>query len=299
MAIAVNPQIFREYDVRGLVGQDLTDAAVEELGKGYGTYMLSLGRKRAALGYDMRPSSEPFSQAISRGMLSTGLDVVDVGCVPTPLLYYSLFHLEVDGGIMITGSHNPPEFNGFKIAVGHATIYGEEIQKLRRIVAGGRYAQGRGTLTTTDVVPDYAADVRRRIGPFARRLKVVVDAGNGMGGPFAPAILRDLGADVIELFTDLDGTFPNHHADPTVPKNMESLVDRVLREGADLGVAYDGDADRLGVVSDQWQNPVGRPAAHPVLARGARASIRGPASSSRSNARRRWSTTSPNTAVAR
>ena len=251
MAVTVNPQIFREYDVRGLVGQDLTDAAVEELGKGYGTYMRSLGHRRAALGYDMRPSSEPFAQAIGRGMLSTGLDVVKVGCVPTPLLYYSLFHLNVNGGVMITGSHNPPEFNGFKLAVGQATIYGEDIQKIRRIIDQGQYASGHGTLTETNVVPDYTADVEKRIGPFARRLKVVVDAGNGMGGPFGPGILRDLGAEVIELFTDLDGTFPNHHPDPTVPKNMEALVAQVLKEGADLGVAYDGDADRLGVVSDQ------------------------------------------------
>lgn len=152
---------------------------------------------------------------------------------------------------MITGSHNPPEFNGFKLAVNHATIYGEEIQKVRRIIQGGRYASGTGVLSTTDLVPDYIKDVEARIGPFSRKLKVVVDAGNGMGGPFGPRILRDLGAEVIELFTRPDGTFPNHHPDPTVPKNMESLIAKVLQEDADMGIGYDGDADRLGVVDDQ------------------------------------------------
>ena len=251
MAVVVNPRIFREYDVRGVVGEDLTEVVVEELGKGFGTYVASLGYERVSLGYDMRISSVPFSEAISRGVLSTGIDVIDIGEVPTPLVYYSLFNLNVDGGIMITGSHNPSEFNGFKLAVGHATIYGEEIQKVRRIVESGQYATGQGTLSEVDVFPAYAKDVIERVRPFSRKLKVVVDAGNGMGGPFAPGILRDLGAEVIELFTELDGTFPNHHPDPTVPKNMESLIARVLQEEADLGVGYDGDADRLGVVDDK------------------------------------------------
>lgn len=253
MTVTVNPQIFREYDIRGLVGTDLSEAVVEELGRGYGTYMTAFGYKRVALGYDMRPSSEPFAEAIARGVNSTGLDVIDIGKVPTPLLYFALFHLDVDGGIMITGSHNPPEFNGFKLAVGRATIYGEEIQKLRRLIEKGEFASGRGSMTRMDLSVRYAQDIRDRIGPFPRRLKVVVDAGNGMGGPFAPDILRDLGADVIEQFTELDGTFPHHHPDPTVPENMAALISRVREEGADLGVAYDGDADRLGVVDDTGQ----------------------------------------------
>jgi phosphomannomutase/phosphoglucomutase len=250
MSVAVSPRIFREYDVRGVVGEDLTEVVVEELGKSFGTYAASLGHQRISLGYDMRLSSVPFAEAISRGVLSTGIDVVEIGEVPTPLLYYSLFNLDVDGGIMITGSHNPSEFNGFKLALGHATIYGEEIQKVRRILESGQYATGRGVLSKADVFPHYAKEIKERIGPFSRRLKVVVDAGNGMGGAFGPAILRDLGAEVIELFTEPDGTFPNHHPDPTVPENMESLRDTVLSERADLGVGYDGDADRLGVIDD-------------------------------------------------
>ena len=253
MTVTVNPQIFREYDIRGLVGTDLSEAVVEELGRGYGTYMAGLGYRRVALGYDMRPSSESFAEAIARGVNSTGLDVIDIGEVPTPLLYFALFHLDVGGGIMITGSHNPPEFNGFKLAVGRATIYGEQIQKVRRLIEKGEFASGQGSVTRTDLAARYAQDVRGRIGPFPRRLKVVVDAGNGMGGPFAPDILRDLGADVIEQFTELDGTFPHHHPDPTVPENMAALIARVREEGADLGVAYDGDADRLGVVDDTGQ----------------------------------------------
>lgn len=253
MEAIVNPRIFREYDIRGLVGEDLTDAVVEQLGQGFGSYVASMGINKIVLGYDMRPSSAPFSEAISRGVLSTGVDVITIGCVPTPLVYFALFNLDVGGGIMITGSHNPPEFNGFKLAVGHATIYGEEIQRIRQIIETGNYATGRGTLSQMDIGAAYTRDVEQRIGPFSRKLKIVVDAGNGMGGPFAPPVLRSLGAEVIELFTELDGTFPNHHPDPTLPKNMEALSARVLQENADLGVAYDGDADRLGVVDDQGQ----------------------------------------------
>lgn len=251
MTAQVNPRIFREYDVRGLVGEDLTETVVEELGRGFGTYLASLGCRAIALGHDMRLSSEPFAEAMSRGLLSTGMNVIHIGQVPTPLLYFGLFRLDVDGGVMITGSHNPPEFNGFKLAVGHATIYGEEIQKVRRIIEAGKYVSGQGIFSKLDLAADYIRDVEERIGPFARKLKVVVDAGNGMGGPFGPRILRDLGAEVVELFTRPDGTFPNHHPDPTIPKNMESLIAKVLQEDADLGIGYDGDADRLGVVDDR------------------------------------------------
>ncbi len=250
MSAAVNPDIFREYDIRGLVDKDLTPAVVEELGKGYGTYVASLGHSRVALGYDMRPSSKPFAEAISQGILSTGLDVIDIGEVPTPMLYWALFHLDVQGGVMITGSHNPPEFNGFKLGVGRSTIYGEDIQRVRRIIEAGQYTTGKGQLREKDVLEAYIKDLEERVGQFSRPLKVVVDAGNGMGGPIGPGILRALGAEVVEQFTDLDGTFPNHHPDPTLPEAMQQLVDRVAQEHADLGVAYDGDADRLGVVDE-------------------------------------------------
>jgi phosphomannomutase/phosphoglucomutase len=249
----VNPQIFREYDIRGIVGQDLTEPVAEELGKAYGTMVVrELGEgKKVSVGYDVRSSSPKLAAALSRGVISTGVDVIDIGLVPTPLLYFSLFHLDVAGGIAVTGSHNPPQFNGFKVAVGQATIYGEQIQELRRIIEKGDYAQGRGNLTSQDVTQPYLAEVKKRLGRFSRPVKVVVDAGNGCGGLTAPGLLRDLGAEVVELYTEPDGTFPNHHPDPTVVEYLQDLIATVEAEKAELGVAYDGDADRIGVVDEK------------------------------------------------
>ncbi len=250
MTEIINPHIFRQYDVRGIVGRDLTTGVVEQLGKGYGTYVLRHGGSKVSVGYDARLSSPGFCDTLTEGMLSTGLDVVRVGLVPTPVLYYSLFHLDVGGGVVITGSHNPPEYNGFKLAVGRATIYGEEIQAVRRIIESGDFATGRGRLTEQDVIPGYLQTVKEHIGPFERRLKVVVDAGNGTGGMFGPELIRDLGAEVVELYCEVDGRFPNHHPDPTVPKYLTDLIAKVREEEADLGIAWDGDADRIGVIDD-------------------------------------------------
>jgi phosphomannomutase/phosphoglucomutase len=246
----VNPRIFRQYDVRGVVDEDLTDAVVEKLGKGYGARMVNLGHTKVSVGYDARTSSPRFRDSLIRGILSTGLDVVDIGMVPTPTLYFSLFHLDVQGGVMITGSHNPPEFNGFKLAVGHATLYGPEIQRIRRIIETGDYPRGAGQLTQLDVRPAYLTTLKERIGRFDRALKVVVDAGNGLGGMFCPQLLRDLGADASGLYCEVDGTFPHHHPDPTVPAFLADLIAQVSRQAAELGMAYDGDADRLGVVDE-------------------------------------------------
>jgi len=251
MSPKINPQIFREYDIRGIVGRDLTDEVARELGRGFGTYLKQHGGKRASIGYDARHSSPGFCQAMTEGMLSTGVDVVQIGLVPTPLLYFSLFELNVDGGVMITGSHNPPEFNGFKVALGHSTIYGDEIRTLRQIIESGSYESGTGRLTTRELIPTYIEMVRQRVGKFDRRLKVVVDAGNGTGGLTAPRLLRDLGAEVVELYCEVDGSFPNHHPDPTVPANLTDLIAKVAEEGADLGIAFDGDADRIGVIDEQ------------------------------------------------
>jgi len=247
----VNPEIFREYDVRGIVGRDLTPEVVRALGRGYAAYLKQRGGRRVSLGYDARPSSPDFREAIAQGMLESGLDVVDVGLAPTPVLYFSLFHLDVDGGVMITGSHNPPEFNGFKLAAGKTTIYGEEIQEVREIIEQQAFVGGKGSLTSQDVLPAYMEAVRERVGPFARPLKVVVDAGNGTGAITGPRLLRELGAEVVELYCEVDGTFPNHHPDPTVPAFLEDLIETVRREKADGGIAYDGDADRLGVVDEE------------------------------------------------
>jgi phosphomannomutase/phosphoglucomutase len=247
----VNPRIFRQYDVRGIVGEDLTDDVAEKLGQGYGAYMVNLGHRKVSVGHDARISSSPFRDALIKGILSTGVDVVDLGMVPTPTLYFSLFHLDVQGGVMITGSHNPPEFNGFKLAVGHTTLYGPEIQDIRQIIETGDYPSGTGQLTQLDIKPAYLATLKERIGHFARELKVVVDAGNGLGGIFCPGLLRDLGADASGLYCEVDGTFPNHHPDPTLPASLSDLIAEVSRQGADLGLAYDGDADRLGVIDEK------------------------------------------------
>ena len=251
MTTMINPQIFRQYDVRGIVGQDLTPEVVEQLGRGYGTYVVRHRGSKVSVGYDVRLSSPGFCDALTEGILSTGLDVVHIGLVSTPVLYYSFFHLDVDGGVMITGSHNPAEYNGFKLGVGRATIYGEEIQAVRRIIESGDFVTGRGNTTEQDIIPSYIETVKERVGPFQRRLKVVVDAGNGTGGMVGPRLLRDLGAEVVELYCEPDGRFPNHHPDPTVPKYLTDLIAKVEEEEADLGIAWDGDADRIGVIDDE------------------------------------------------
>ena len=251
MTKKVNPRIFRQYDIRGIVDEDLTEEVVEQLGQGYGAYMVNLGAGRVSVSHDARLSSPRFRDALVEGIRSTGLDVVDIGMVPTPTLYFSLFDLEIQGGVMITGSHNPPEFNGFKLAVGHTTLYGPEIQRIREIIEVGEYPEGKGTLTRQDIKPKYLATLKERIGRFDRELKVVVDAGNGLGGMFCPALLRDLGADASGLYCEIDGTFPNHHPDPTVPAYLTDLIAEVSKRTADLGMAYDGDCDRLGVIDER------------------------------------------------
>jgi len=247
----INPRIFREYDVRGIVGRDLTPDVVEVLGRGYGTYLARQGGRRVSLGYDARLSSPTFCTALSRGIASTGIDVIQIGLVATPMLYFSLFHLDVDGGVMITGSHNPPEFNGFKLGVGKTTIYGEQIQEVLRIIQTGDFVCGKGQVTQQEINEAYKTEIVRRIGRLARPLKIVVDAGNGAGGPYGPDMLRRIGAEVIELYCEVDGRFPNHHPDPTLPEALEALIQAVRAGGADLGIGWDGDADRIGVVDAQ------------------------------------------------
>jgi phosphomannomutase/phosphoglucomutase len=249
--VDINPQIFRSYDVRGVVGRDLTPEVVELLGRGYGTYAARQGVKKISLGYDARLSSPAFSEAIAKGIISTGVDVVQIGLVATPTLYFSLFYLDVDGGVMITGSHNPPEFNGFKLGLGRTTIYGEEIQKVLQIIQGGEFELGQGTVTQVDIGAAYMDAVVDRVGRIARPLHAVVDAGNGTGGLYGPRMLRRIGAKVTELYCEVDGHFPNHHPDPTVPEDLAHLIARVQETGADLGIGWDGDSDRIGVVDPQ------------------------------------------------
>jgi phosphomannomutase/phosphoglucomutase len=245
--VDINPKIFREYDIRGIVGQDLDETVVETLGRAMGTFFLGRGQKDVAVGRDCRLSSPGFAAALIRGLLSTGCDVADLGVVPTPLLYFSVFFKKKEAGVMITGSHNPPEHNGFKMMSGEDTLYGKTIQALYEIVRKGVFPRGEGRVAALDVVPEYQDYVARNVR-FARAVKVVIDAGNGTGGVVAVPLLRKMGAEVVDIFCEPDGRFPNHHPDPTLPEAMAKLVDKVRETGAELGVAYDGDADRIGVV---------------------------------------------------
>jgi len=250
---SLSPTIFREYDIRGTVDRDLTEEAVERVGLALGTRIRRAGGKSAALGRDCRLSGERFARAMRAGLTASGCDVVDIGVVPTPLSYFATWTLPVDGLCMITGSHNPPEYNGLKVGVGKTTLYGKEIQELRALAESGDFTTGRGTVTSVDVVGPYRDQVARNVSLGARRLKVVVDAGNGTGGEVAVPLLRRLGVEVIPLFCEMDGRFPNHHPDPTVEANLEDLKAAVLESRADLGIAYDGDADRVGAVDERGQ----------------------------------------------
>jgi phosphomannomutase/phosphoglucomutase len=247
----VSPTIFREYDIRGVVDQDLTDDVVNLVGKALGTRIREAGGRRAAVGRDARLSGPRFARAMIDGLTATGVDVLDLGIVPTPLTYFAAHTAGVDGICMITGSHNPPEYNGLKVGLGAATFHGEEIQALRRLAESGRFAAGAGTVSAYDVVTPYRAHVKQnlRLGP--RRLKVVVDAGNGTGGVIAVPLFESLGIEVVPLFIEMDGRFPNHHPDPTVEKNLAHLQAKVKETGADVGIAYDGDADRVGAVDEK------------------------------------------------
>jgi phosphomannomutase/phosphoglucomutase len=249
--VDINPKIFREYDIRGIVGQDLTDDFVELLGQGIGTYFRQRGKREVALGRDARLSSPAYAEAISRGLLSTGCRVVDYGMVPTPLIYFAVYHKKREASVMITGSHNPPEYNGFKMMAGEETLFGPTIQEIYRLLKDNALIRDRGGVRSGDVIiPEYEDFVTRNIR-LQKKLKVVLDAGNGTGGFVAVPIFRKLGAEVVELFCEPDGRFPNHHPDPTLPEAMERLVETVRSTGADFGVGYDGDADRIGVVDDR------------------------------------------------
>ncbi len=246
----MNPQVFREYDVRGLVGKDLDQDFVYNLGRAIGTYGKERGVKIMTAGRDCRLSSEEYHRAVIRGIMATGIDIIDIGLCATPILYYSIRHLKTDGGIMVTGSHNPPEFNGFKICIGPDTIYGEEIQKLRGIMESGRYASGTGTVKKTDVAQEYQEYLFNNV-KIKSGLNVVVDGGNGVGGFFALPIFERFRCLATPLYCDMDGHFPNHFPDPTVEENLTAIMQLVKDKKADIGIAYDGDADRIGVITDE------------------------------------------------
>ena len=250
LSVMLKSTIFREYDIRGVADAELLDADIEVLGQAFGTYMQRHAGKRVSLGRDTRLSSPRLADALRRGLVASGCEVTDIGVVPTPVLYYSVFHLPTDGGVMITGSHNPPEFNGFKTVCGSSTIHGEAIQELYRMIEKSDLARAAGSATAADVVTPYVTEVSSQFH-FARRIKVVVDAGNGCGGPAMHRILENLNVDATEMFFEMDGLFPNHHPDPTVPENLKALVAKVAETRADLGIAFDGDADRIGAIDDR------------------------------------------------
>lgn len=243
--------IFREYDIRGTYPEELNKETAHQLGLALGTYYQINKVHRVSVGRDCRLSSPELSKNLIEGLTQSGVDVIDLGMVPTPLLYFSLHHLGLDGGIQITGSHNPPEFNGFKICLGKASIHGEEIQKIRKIVESDDFIKGRGRVETTDMVKPYLGFLEENIQPGPNKCRVVVDAGNGVGGPVALEAYRKMGFEVIPLFCEPDGRFPNHHPDPTIPENLQTMVSKVAEVSADLGIAFDGDADRIGVVDPE------------------------------------------------
>jgi phosphomannomutase/phosphoglucomutase len=248
----LDPNVFREYDIRGIVNEEIRDEDVLFLGRAFGTYMIRQQKKRVAVGRDCRLTSDRFRDLLLEGMLSTGLDVVDVGVCPTPLLYFALRHLNREGGIMITASHNPPEYNGFKICNGFDTISGAEIQKFRVLMDEGSFESGRGQVREYDIVTPYTDFVVGNIS-LGRRLRVGVDCGNATAGPVILPILRKLGLEVFPIYCEMDGTFPNHEPDPTVLENLRDLCALVKSENLDVGIAYDGDSDRLGIVDHRGE----------------------------------------------
>jgi phosphomannomutase/phosphoglucomutase len=249
--VEINPNIFREYDIRGLVDKDLTPDTVEILGRGMGTYFRQQGKREAVVGRDCRLSSPDYSRALIKGLRATGCRTVDLGTIPTPLLYFMIFDKNGEAGVMITGSHNPPEYNGFKMMSGKDTLYGETIQAIYHIIKNDEFLVDRmGSEASYDIVPEYKDFVTNNIR-LEKKLKVVIDAGNGTGGVVAVPIFKKLGCEVVELYCDMDGRFPNHHPDPTLPEAMQDMIRKVVETKADFGIAYDGDADRIGVADDE------------------------------------------------
>ena len=252
----VAASIFKAYDIRGIVGQTLSEAVAEHLGRAFGTEALKLGEKAVAVGRDGRVSGPSLAGALIKGLQSTGIDVIDLGAVTTPMLYYVAATRGETGchsGIQVTGSHNPKDYNGFKMVLAGKAIYGDDIQGLRQRIEREDYTQGQGQVSTLDILPEYT---QRIVGDckLARPLKIVVDSGNGIPGASAPGILRALGCEVTELYSEVDGDFPNHHPDPSKPENLADLIAAVKAQGADLGLAFDGDGDRLGVVTKEGHN---------------------------------------------
>ncbi len=248
----LKPTIFREYDIRGVADTELLSPDIADLGRALGTALRRKAGPRVTLGRDCRLSSTRLHDALLEGLVDAGCEVTDIGVGPTPLLYYSTVHLESDGGVMITGSHNPSEFNGFKTVCGTGSLHGEAIQDVRRLIEARDFTSGHGSVHSLDISEAYVDEVAGQFD-FPRRTKVVLDAGNGTAGPIAHRIFKRLNCDVTELFFPMDGHFPNHHPDPTVPANLQHLRTAVREQKADLGIAFDGDSDRIGAVDENGE----------------------------------------------
>ena len=244
---------FREYDIRGIVGRDLDAEAAEILARAFGTYLGEAGVQRAAVGHDNRTSSQAFYDAAIRGLRDAGRDVTAIGLAITPMFYFCLHHLGLGGGMMVTASHNPPEFNGFKLACGPGTLYGEEIQRVREIAEHEPPRRPQGRLDAAEIAGAYAAMLADRIRLGPRRLRVALDCGNGTAGAFVPEIFRRWGCDVLPLYCEPDPAFPHHHPDPVDPRNLADLIRLVTEERADVGIGIDGDGDRIGAVDDRGE----------------------------------------------
>ena len=249
--MALSRTIFREYDIRGVAGKDLTEEVAVAVAGAYAGFLAERGVKgTVAVGRDNRPSGEALHRALVAGLLASGVDVVDIGIVPTPLAYWSQHTLDVVGGIQITGSHNPPEYNGFKLGLETTSIYGADIQHLYDLAVKGNFPRGNGKLRQEAVIDRYVDDIAGRVGKLSRDVKVILDCGNGAGALVAPKLFPRLGIKPRCMFCESDGTFPNHHPDPTVEKNVQDLIAAVKKDKAEVGIAFDGDADRIGVIDD-------------------------------------------------
>jgi phosphomannomutase/phosphoglucomutase len=250
----MNPLIFREYDIRGVADRDLTDEVVTNIGRAFGTFLSRRGKRRVALGRDCRLSSDRLHAALREGMLATGLSIVDIGVGPTPIMYFSVFHKDLEGGVQITGSHNPPGDNGFKLMCGKDTLAGDDIRELRTLIERQDFdLRAGGTAERYDPSHAYCGFMRGNVKLKRTNIRFAVDAGNGAGGPLALAAMQAVGLTPIAMYCEMDGNFPNHHPDPSELHNVQELADRVKSEGLELGLAYDGDADRLGVIDERGE----------------------------------------------
>ena len=246
--------IFREYDIRGVTGKDLTPDVARSVGRAYAAFLDARNIKgRVAVGRDNRPSGTALHSELVAGLLESGVDVVDIGIIPTPLAYWAQHNLDIVGGIQITGSHNPPEFNGFKLGIGKRSIYGDDIQRIYEMAVAGKFPSGKGTLSSDEIIDRYVEDVGARIGAISTPIRCIADCGNGAGALVADKLFKRIGVPVRILFGESDGTFPNHHPDPTVPENLKDLIKAVSDDEANLGIAFDGDADRIGLVDEDGQ----------------------------------------------